>query len=309
MIVLVRMDRLPLALLLVCLMAATATGCASFKSSPIADRPIPNAILSAEQKVEKAAAPSNVRAWSPDQSLLAAARFEGDTVYVSNIRNCTYFDADTYVLKYYDRTIRLSDVQTVDFLVMPFESTPIIAHTMLSFGLADGSYLGVSVEIRKESHEAFAMLAGFFNQYELMYVIGDERDLIELCTNHIASDVYLYRTRATPVQAQAMLIDILHRANGLRAEPEFYNTITNNCTTNIARHVNSLAPGKYAFGWGAILPGLADRTAYDLGLLDTDLPFEQAREQAYVTKIAQEHADSPDFSKQIRVGIAGQLKR
>jgi hypothetical protein len=257
-------------------------------------------LVSAERQIEKVAAPSNIRPWSADQALLPSADFQDDKIHLQNIRNCTYFDADTYVVKYYDRTIRLTDVQTVDFLVMPFQSNKLLAHTMLSFGLTDGSYLGVSVEIRKEEGEKYSPLKGFVNQYEIMYVIGDEQDLIALTTNYRGSDVYLYRTRAQPLQAQAMFADILQRANKLRAEPEFYNTISNNCTTNIARHVNSLVPGKVPFSWGVLLPGLADRTAYDLGLLDTELPFEQAKQQAYITTIAQQYENHAEFSRLIR---------
>jgi len=279
---------------------AASSGCATVHSTPPADQPLPAALLKADEELGKAAAPSNVRIWSPDQALLPVAHFDGNRVRIENIRNCTYFDADTYVLKYYHREINLDDVQTVDFLVMPFDNNPLIAHTMLSFGLADGTYLGVSVEIRKEDGEAYGPLAGFLNQYEIMYVIGDERDLVQLCTNHLAGDVYLYRTRATPLQARTMLVDVLERANRLRTHPEFYNTIANNCTTNIARHVNRLAPGKVPNNIGVILPGLADRAAYDLGLLDTELPFELAKQAAYVTPLAQQHAGSENFSQAIR---------
>ena len=289
----------------VSLLSLGGAGCSTIHTAPphaamLAERPLPAAVIAAEQELQKVTVPSNARNWSPDQALLPHAVFHGNQAELKNIRNCTYLSADTYVLKYYDRTIDLDDLQSVDFLVMPFQNNPLIAHTMLSFGLADGSYLGVSVEIRKEDQESYDSLAGFFNQYEIMYVIGDERDLIQLCTNHLASDVYLHRTRATPEQARAMFVDVLQRANKLRAQPEFYHTISNNCTTNIARHVNSLAPGKVPYGWGVILPGLADRTAYDLGLLDTELPFEAARQQAYITRIAQQHAGDPEFSRLIR---------
>jgi hypothetical protein len=190
--------------------------------------------------------------------------------------------------------------KSVDFIVVPFEDNSNIAHTMLSFGLTDDRYIATSVEIRKEDHEGYSPWLGFFNQYELMYVIGDERDVINLSSNYYESQVYLYRTVATPQQSQMLLKDVLDRANKLAHKPEFYNTLTNNCTTNIVRHANKLAPKKIPFDMRVVLPGNSDHYAYELGLLDTSIPFEDLKRRALINDLAARYNNSHDFSREIR---------
>jgi len=171
---------------------------------------------------------------------------------------------------------------------------------MLSFGFKNGEYLVSSVEIRKEHDEAYDPIAGFFNKYELMYVIGDERDIINLSSNYYKSKVYLYRTVATPAQAQAIFVDVLERANKLAVKPEFYNTLTNNCTTNIVSHANKIVPNRIPYDLRILLPGYSDEYAYQLGLLDNSIPFEQLRKNSEINRMAEQHRDSPDFSRAIR---------
>lgn len=248
----------------------------------------------------KAIVASNNRTWAPDQAKLPISEINGDKITIHNVRNCRYATSDDYVVQYYDKEIRLSDVQSVDFIVVPFKDTPSIAHTMLSFGMKDGDYLVSSVEIRKESHEEYSAWKGFFNQYELMYVIGDERDIINLSSNYYKSDVYLYRTIAQPEQAQELLLDVVKRANQLAARPEFYNTLTNNCTTNIVSHVNKIAPKSIPYDMRILLPGYSDEYAYSLGLLDNRVPFEQLHREAKINELAERYRDDADFSQLIR---------
>lgn len=244
--------------------------------------------------------PSNNRDWSPDQAVLPYAEVTDDRVAVHNIRNCTYLSADSYVLNYYDRTYDLRDVESVDYILVPFRGMPSVAHTMLSFGLTNGEHLCVSVEIRREKGEAYQFFNGILNKYEIMYVLGDERDLVKLRTNYRKDDVYVYRLRATPDQARAMFVDVMTRVDSLAAQPEFYNTFTNNCTTNAFDHINHCASGKVPYSMGVLLPGYSDRVIYRAGLLDTDQPFEEARRRALVSEKAVQFAESPDFSQAIR---------
>ena len=148
---------------------------------------------------------------------------------------------------------------------------------MLSFGFDDDQYLGVSVEIRKEKGESYDPVKGFLRQYEIMYVVADERDLIQLRTNHWKNELFLYRTRATREAARDLFVDVMRRVNKLRVAPEYYDTLTNNCTTNIARHVNRLSPNRIPFDYRVLLAGYSDRLAYDIGLLETETSFEETR--------------------------------
>jgi hypothetical protein len=246
---------------------------------------------------------SNQRNWAADHEQLASADFHGREVEIHNIRNCEYTTSEDYVLRYYDKTFDLDKIRSVDFIIVPFADMPQIAHVMLSFGFENDEYVCVSVEIRREKGEKYSPVAGFMRQYELMYVVGDERDLIQLRTIHRLDDVYVYRTRAAPEQARMLLVDMLERANKLTREPEFYHTLTNNCTTNVVHHINKLWPNRIAYNVQVILPGYSDRMAYALGLLDTSKSFEETRAAARVNPLAYIHRDSPRFSAMIREPI------
>ena len=246
--------------------------------------------------------PSNDRNWRPEQSRLAWAEVNGDQYTIRNIRNNQYVTEDDFVPSYYDRQIRLSQIQSVDYIVVPFPQHPSIAHTMVSFGVDDGSYVTVSAEVRKELGEDYSVIKGLGREYELMYVVGDERDLIRLRAAHRQDDVFVYPTVANPVQSQRLFASMMAKTNSLAANPEFYNTVTNNCTTTIRRHINELQPNRVARNWKILLPGHSDRYAYDLGLLDQRIPFEDLKNVSHVSELANEFYSSPNFSTRIRMG-------
>ena len=245
--------------------------------------------------------PSNERDWKPEVATIPFAEVNEPQYTIRNIRNCNYLTEDDYVVDYYDRQILLDQIQSVDFIVVPFDQTPKLAHTMLSFGLDDGTYLAVSVEVRKERGEKFNPVLGLGRQFELVYVLSDERDVIRLRTEHRDSDVFVYPTVASVGQAQALFSDVIKRVNKLSVEPEFYNSITNNCTTNLAGHVNEISgEKKINYGWKVLLPGLSAEYAYELGLLDNRIPFEDLTMIAQVNDLAERHYDDPNFSQHIR---------
>jgi hypothetical protein len=254
--------------------------------------------------VMKMSAPSNVRSWADDHAVLPYAEFRGNQIVVHNVRNCRYFDDETFIVQHEDRTYDLSRLQAVDFFMVPFENMPRLAHTMLSFEFAtpDGppQYLCASIEIRKEQGETYAAWKGSARQYELMYVLADERDVVQVRTNHRGEDVYRYRTTATPDKARMLLVDVLARANQLAARPEFYDTITNNCTTNLVDHINRIKPNRVVYDYRVLLPGYSDKLAYDEGLIVPYGTFEETKVRAYVSGKALAAANREDFSQAIR---------
>lgn len=244
--------------------------------------------------------PSNNRDWSPDQAVLSTAKFHGDEVTIRNIRNCKYLAEGEYVVDYYDKTFNLKQAKSVDFLIIPFTETPALAHTMLSFGFEGEQYVDLSIEIRKEKGETYNPIKGALWEYELMYVIADERDTIRLRTDIYKDQVYLYRMKASPEKVQELFVDVLKRANRLAKKPEFYDTISNNCTTNLVNHVNKLKPDSVPYTLDVLLPGTADRLVYDLGMIDTTRSFEETKAAARINDLAAQYGDSPDFSTRIR---------
>jgi hypothetical protein len=243
--------------------------------------------------------PSNDRDWSNDQDLLPYASFNDNTVDVFNIRNFTYTATDVYEIQYYDKTYDIDELSSVDYIVEPFSGIG-AAHTFVSFGFENGDYVALSVEIRKEIGETFSPLKGILRNYELMYVIADERDVIKLRTNYRKDDVYLYPVETSKENMKKMFIDMLTRANKLKDEPEFYNTLTNTCTTNIASHINNISPSRIPWDIRLLLPKNSDELAYELGLISNDVPLTELRKKHKINALAEIYSDDPDFSHLIR---------
>lgn len=252
----------------------------------------------------KMLAPSNYRNWEPDQATLPYVEFRGNQFVARNVRYCRYLDDESYIVEHEDRTYDLSHLRSVDFFMVPFDNMPRLAHTMLSFEFAppDGppQYLAVSIEIRKELGETYAAWKGSARQYELMYVLADERDVVQVRTNIRKENVYRYRTMATPEQTRMLLVDVLARTNQLASRPEFYDTLTNNCTTNLVDHINRIQPQRVKYDYRVLLPGYSDQLAFDEGLIARAGTFEQTKQQAYVNAKAIVAANRDDFSQAIR---------
>ncbi len=251
-------------------------------------------------RMADAVEPSNDRDWSPDMARLPHAEIDGRRVTVYNIRNCDYHTPDDYEVRYYDRTFDLDRLESVDFIVVPFLASPGLAHVMMSFGFEGDEYVGLSVEIRREKGEKYVPLFGVLRQFELMYVIGDERDLIRQCTDVYLNGVYVYRSNLTREEGRALFVDVMRRANQLANRPEFYHTFANNCTTNIVRHINRLGTRKLPYNHQVIFPGKFDELLYDRGLISGDVSFAQARLRARVNLSAYLHSDSAEYSSKIR---------
>ncbi|HVG06663.1 MAG TPA: DUF4105 domain-containing protein [Thermoanaerobaculia bacterium] len=239
----------------------------------------------------------------PDQARLPRVELDGRRVRVHNLRNARYRSTSDYDVAWEERTYDLDRLRSAWFAVEPFAGWKGPAHTLMSFGFEDDNFLAISVEIRKERGEEFSPWKGLVRQYEIMYVLGDERDLIGLRTNHRRDRVYLYPVRAPRERIEQMLVGMLRRANRLAEEPEFYNTLTSSCTTNIVRHVNELVPGRVPWSYKVVLPGYSDELAYDLGLIDTDLPFAEAQRHFRIDEKAQRFGDGEGFSEKIRQGL------
>ncbi len=243
--------------------------------------------------------PSNDRDWSPDQAILSKALFDNDMVTITNIRNFAYTSTTTYTPAYYDKIFNLTELSSVDYIVEPFSKFG-MAHTFLSFGFKNGAYVSISIEIRKQKGERFSPFKGLFNQYEIMYVIADEHDVLPLRAIHRKDHVYLYPIKITDEALRSLFVGMLNRANTLTEKPEFYNTITNTCTTNILDHMNAITEKKASWDIRVYVPDFSDRFAYDLGLIDTTATPKELRTRHEVTDLIKQYVNHPDFSKKIR---------
>nr|WP_320017090.1 DUF4105 domain-containing protein [uncultured Desulfobacter sp.] len=249
--------------------------------------------------------PSNNRDWQPDLSTLSWADIAGDKVTVHNIRNSDYRTEIDFTVRYYDKTFDLAELKGIDFFLV-YWGSPKIAHTMMSFDFEGQGNVCFSIETRKEKGEDYSTIKGFFRQYEIIYVVADERDLVRLRTNYReegkGEDVYLYRLNASPEVARKVFLSYLVEINRLKEQPQWYNALTDNCTTSIRQHTMPYNPNA-RLDWRLIVNGYIDEMLYERKTINTCLPFAELKKQSYINPKAQAADKDPAFSQLIRVGL------
>jgi hypothetical protein len=250
--------------------------------------------------------PSNDRDWQPDVARTPTVERDGDLVTLHNVRNFAYRTETDFDEVWETRTYDLSQLSGADISFTHWGS-PWIAHTIVSWEFAQGPPLAISIETRKERGEAYSSVLGFFRQYELYYVVADERDLLRLRTNYRkGEEVYLYHLTTPLPRLRAILLDYLRVIDALAEEPRWYNAFTHNCTTSIRHHVQHVAPGQ-RFDWRFLVNGLLPELLYDQGRFVDSLPFEELKRRAWINERARAADDDAAFSARIRVGLPGHV--
>ncbi len=245
---------------------------------------------------------SNEADWLPDVAQLAFAKVDGDEVTLHNVRNCDYHTETNYKPWWETRTVRLSQITGID-MAINYWGSPWMAHPIVSFQFADAAPVCFSIETRKEIGESYSAIGGLYRQFELIYIVADERDVIRVRTNfRTGENVYLYRTTLTPSHARERFLEYIHSLNELHALPRWYNAITTNCTTSIrAQHPTG---ERIRWDWRILLNGKGDEMMYERGMLATGgLPFAELKERALINKRAKAAGGAAEFSQLIRAGM------
>lgn len=245
--------------------------------------------------------PAHDRDWLPEVARLPYATIDGDIVRLHDIRNFDYRSETDFTPGYYDRTLDLKKLKSMD-LVLSYWAGRAIAHAMISFGFDDGQHIAISIETRKEKGEQYSTVEGFFRQYELIYVVADERDLIRLRTNYRNEEVYLFRLCPPIEKVRAVFLHYLDTVNTLHKHPRFYNALTENCTTSIFAHLRCHPPYP-PFTPGVLLSGYSAEYGYKSGGLDHSVSFEELERRGHINDLAKAADEAPDFSQRIRARL------
>src|SRR5438874_7740120 len=247
--------------------------------------------------------PSEDRAWQPDVARRGWADIQGDEITLHEVRNCDYRTESDYTPRWETRVVHLSKLTGID-LAINFWGSPWIAHPIASFQFADSLPIAISIETRKTVGQSYSALRGFYRQYALIYIPADERDVIRLRTSYRREEVYLYHTTASAERARAIFLEYLKHLNRLHEHPEFYNAVTDNCTTNI-RVANVVASGGEAppCNWRILLNGKGDELLYERGFIDRNLPFCELKARTLITARTRASDSTAEFSHLIRVGL------
>ncbi len=249
--------------------------------------------------------PSNTRDWTPDVAELPHVDRDGDILTFHNVRNLSYGKTDTdYTPRWETRQVDLSKLKGVN-LFMSFWGPTLYAHTIMSWEFEGAPPIAVSIETRKQRGEEYSAVLGFFRQFELYYVVADERDVIGVRTNYRGEHVRLLRLNVPPEKARALLLQYVDSINALYAKPAWYNAFTTNCTTTIMQNAKHLAPIRNPFDWRILANGYLDERLYELGTIDNTLPLTDLRVASEITEKAKAAGMAADFSQRIRVGVPG----
>jgi hypothetical protein len=247
--------------------------------------------------------PSNDRDWSGDVAQIPWGEVQGDDVVIHNVRNFDYRTEQDFDARYEDRMVKLSQMSEVDILVTYWGSKP-IAHIMVSFGFNNRDFLAISIETRKEKGEGYSTVNGFFRNYELAYVVADERDVVRLRTTYRNPEeqVYVLRTNMSLENGRKLFLDYIAKMNQLRAHPKFYNTLTTNCTTQVLEHTRAYG-GKTRYNWQILLSGYVPEYLFENAALAPNLTLEDIMKLSLVNEASHAASESPDFSARIREGV------
>jgi hypothetical protein len=243
-------------------------------------------------------APSNERNWQPDVARLPTATIDGSMLTIRNVRNFTYRREQDFTERWETRTYDLDTVIGFD-MFGSFWGPTLYGHTIASWEFADGRHLAVSIETRREIGEEYSALRGFFRQYELYYVVADERDVIALRPNQRGETVYLYRIGGSPNKGRELLLDYVKEINAIAEQPRWYNALTQNCTTTIWYHTKAVSSGP-PLDWRLLANGYLVDLAYERSTVNTNIGLDELKRRSDITARARSAADLEDFSKAIR---------
>lgn len=245
--------------------------------------------------------PTNHRVWADDVSRMLTGEVHGNVVTLHNVRDFTWRSDSDYDARWETQSYDLDHLVSADAVLSHWGSRA-IAHAMISFGFADGRHLVFSVEIRKRRGQEFSAIGGFFKDFESTLVASPESDIVRVRTNVRGEDDYLYPLSMHHDAMRALFLSYIDTANQLQARPEFYNTVTSNCTTVVYRMARQLDPG---LPWDArlLLTGYLPGYLYKIGALDHRLTLEQWTRRARITGRARASTAGEDFSAAIRAPL------
>ncbi len=249
--------------------------------------------------------PTNIRDWEVGMGKFPEIQISGDgkNITIKNLRNYNYSKEGIISQDYLEKTYNLDNLEKVWFLIEPFSFWDGIAHTYFIFDFTDQEPIAFSVEARRVKGSKYNAFAGIFNQYELIYTWGTEHDFTGRRIYKDNGNVYMYPLKVNKDFAQKLFLESAKSTEELRNNPRFYNTITSNCTNNLAKIANEVKPGSIPFHYALYFPGYSPKLLYNLGYFDSNLSFDELKEKSYISNIVNKIYNDPNFTQELRENL------
>ncbi len=216
--------------------------------------------------------PLQDRDWKPEVAKILSYSRDPENpnlVTLNNVRNFDWINSEDASERWESRTIDLDKLSGVD-VINSYWMGPLIAHTLVSFHIDGERPIAMSFEIRKENGESFSALGGFFKRYELSLIASEERDIIYTRTNARGEQVYLFPiSHLNQSQVKALFEAYLTASDELNANPDWYNTLTSNCTNIIFYMARIISGDRLPWDYRIWVSGWLPNYLYKLGLLDS----------------------------------------
>ncbi|MCP4177314.1 MAG: DUF4105 domain-containing protein [bacterium] len=248
--------------------------------------------------------PFDNKNWIDSVAVMPSVSFDKNLVSVRNIRNFDYETEFIYKIDYYNKTFDINSIKSVDYILSYWDDNIYIAHTLLRFGFDNGSHICVSVETRLEKGEPQSGLRGLYNQYELIYILADESDILMLRTNYRKEKVYVFPFKGTKEDMERLFWAVMKKVQHLEHKPEFYNTLKENCLTSLTNELRKIKDRKILFDYRYILNGQSDKLGYERGLFTTnEMNFKEFKKKHYINQYISDKTDKNNYSQVIRDGM------
>lgn len=244
---------------------------------------------------------SNEGDWNINWAVTPSVIFKGDQVNIKNIRDFQYRSETDFTPRYYDKTFNLNDLNSLYYVLSYWDENKAVAHSILSFGFKGGSYLCVSVETRLKRNQPQTAIGGLYNQYGLLYILADERDVLRLRTNFRKEEVYMYQVNADKAMIRDIFIAIMNRVDKLSTEPQFYNTVKHNCLTSLLADLRNARGENIEFDYRHIFNGYSDELFYEKGaFVGENIPFAKFKKIHHINQYLKNNSVINDYSEEIR---------
>jgi len=247
--------------------------------------------------------PTHDKPWADSVSQLPSVTLQDKIIHIQNIRDFIYQSETDYTINYIDKTYQLSDLTELDYILSFWDNNEAIAHTMFSFGFKNNEHLVISVEVRHKKGEEYGGFAGLYKQFELIYVLATERDIIQLRTNFRQEEVYRYPINLPQEIIQTLFNTVITRVSNIHETPEFYNTLSQNCFTSLAADFWNLGKNKARFDYRMLANGYSDEMLYERGRLESKLSFADTKKKSHINHHIKPNTYNPYYSQQIRASI------
>jgi len=224
---------------------------------------------------------TGVGPWRIEQSRAPRVAVHRNAVEVTDARRFTWRTERDFDPAWFDASYDLAHLDRMAFYLVPLNARGSTAHVFVSFGFGPETWLVVSVEARRRPDEGYRLLSAFRRRYELIYVIGDERDIVGKRAWADKAPVYCYPVKISPDALRRFFLATINRAEQVASNPELYGLFSNSCSTNVALNAQR-AGSAVRINLDILLSGTMDRLAYAMDVFDTDLTFAEAKRAARV---------------------------